>query len=151
MLHVAEVLRHRKPRQSHAHTYARGLVHLTEYQRGLVGNSALAHFVPEVVTLTAALADAGEYRVTAVLHRNVVDKLLNKHRLADARAAEQTYLTALGVRLKQVYYLDTGLEHLSHRLLLLESRSLAVYLPALAVGEVALAVYRLAEYVEHAP
>ena len=84
-----------------------------------------------------------------MLHGYVVDKLLNEHRLADARAAEQSYLTALGVWLQQVNDLDTGFQYLRHRLLLLESRCLAVYLPALAVGKFAFAVDGVAQYVEH--
>ena len=64
--------------------------------------------VIEVVALAGALADAGEHRIAAVGLGDVVDQLLNEHRLADARAAEQADLAALGVGGEQVDDLDAG-------------------------------------------
>ena len=55
-------------------------------------HTALVHFVPEVIALTAALADAGEDGIAAVLRCDVVNEFLNEHRFADACAAEQTNL-----------------------------------------------------------
>ncbi len=51
---------------------------------------------------------------------DVVDQLLNEDRLADARAAEQADLAALGIRADQVDDLDAGLEDLGGRFLLLK-------------------------------
>ena len=56
------------------------------------------HLAPQVVALTGALADAGEDGIAAVLRGDVVDQLLNQHGLADAGAAEQADLAALGIR-----------------------------------------------------
>ena len=82
--------------------------------------------------------------------RNVVDELLNEHRLADACAAEQTDLAALGVRLQEINDLDAGLQQLGRRALVGKGRSLAVDLPLRRlVRQRALAVDRLAEDVEH--
>ncbi len=43
---------------------------------------------------------------------DVVDKLLNKNRFANARASEQTDLTALKVGADKVDYLDTSFQYL---------------------------------------
>ena len=120
MLGIAEVLGHRKTRERDAHTHAGGFVHLAEDQRRLIRDTALLHFAPEVVALTAALADASEDGIAAVLHGDVVYKLLDKDCFADACAAEQTDLAALCVGLKKVDDLDAGLEYLGCGLLLVE-------------------------------
>ncbi len=67
--------------------------------------------VIEVVAFAGALADAGEHRVTAMGLGDVVDQFLNQHRLADAGAAEQADLPALGVGCQQVDDLDAGDEN----------------------------------------
>ena len=68
----------------------------------------LDELVIEVVALAGALADACEHRVTTVRLGDVVDQLLNQHGLADAGAAEQADLAALGVRREQIHDLDAG-------------------------------------------
>ena len=70
------------------------------------------HLVIEVVALARALADAGEHRVAAMRLGDVVDQLHDQHGLADAGAAEQADLAALGVRREQVDDLDAGDEDL---------------------------------------
>ena len=69
--------------------------------------------VIEVVAFAGTLADAGEHRITTVRFGDVVDQLLNQHGLADAGAAEQADLAALGVRRQQVNDLDAGDENFS--------------------------------------
>ena len=68
----------------------------------------LDHLVIEVVALARALADAGKHRITAVCLGDVVDELHDQHGLADAGAAEQADLAALGIRRQQVHHLDAG-------------------------------------------
>ena len=70
------------------------------------------HLVVEVVALARALADAGEHRQARVLRGDVVDELEHGHGLADAGAAEEADLAALGERADQVDHLDAGLEQL---------------------------------------
>src|SRR5690606_30054324 len=103
---VAEVLRLGESGERYASASAWHLVHLAEHERGLVEHARLFHLVVEVVTLAHALADAGEHRVAAVLARDVVDELLDGHRLADARAAEEADLAALDERGHEVDGLD---------------------------------------------
>jgi peptide chain release factor 1 len=86
----------------------------------------LDHLVVEVVALAGALADAGQHRVAAVGLGDVVDQLLHRHGLADAGAAEQADLAALGVGAQQVDHLDAGDQHLGRGGLLGEGRGLAV-------------------------
>ena len=69
--------------------------------------------VIEVVAFAGTLADAGEHRVTTMGLGDVVDQFLNQHGLADAGAAEQADLAALGVRRQQVDDLDAGDENFS--------------------------------------
>ena len=92
---VAEVLRHRQAGEADAQARARRLVHLAVDERDLVDHVRLGHLEQEVVALARALADAGEDRDAAVLLRDVVDQLLDQHRLADAGAAEEADLAAL--------------------------------------------------------
>ena len=78
----------------------------------------LDELVIEVVAFARALADAGEHRIAAVGLGDVVDQLLDQHGLADAGAAEQADLAALGVGAQQVDDLDAGDEDLRFRRLL---------------------------------
>ena len=66
------------------------------------------HLVIEVVALAGALANAGEHRIAAMRLGDVVDQLHDQHGLADAGAAEQADLAALGVRREQIDDLDAG-------------------------------------------
>ena len=116
---VAEILGDGEARQRDAHARARRLVHLAIDQRAfgafaaaLLVDAALDHFVIEVVAFAGALADAGEHGIAAVRLGDVVDQLHDQHGLADARAAEQADLAALGVRREQIDDLDAGLENL---------------------------------------
>ena len=130
-LDVAEVLRHRQAGERHAHARAGRLVHLAEDEHGLVDHARLGHLEPEVVALAGALAHAAEGGEAAVLLGEVVDELLDDDRLADAGAAEQADLAALGVGREQVDDLDAGLEHLRGRGEVLDRRGGAVDRPAL--------------------
>ena len=128
---LAEVLRHRQAGQRDAHARAGRLVHLAEDEHRLVDDARLLHLEPEVVALARALADAAEGRQAAVLLGEVVDQLLDEDRLADAGAAEQADLAALGVGREQVDDLDAGLEHLGRRGEVLDVGRVAVDRPAL--------------------
>ena len=68
----------------------------------------LDHLVIEVVALARALADAGEHRIAAVRLGDVVDQFHDDHGLADAGAAEQADLAALGIGRQQIDDLDAG-------------------------------------------
>ena len=80
------------------------------------------HLVIEVVAFARALADAGEHRQARVLLRDVVDQLHHGDGLADAGAAEEADLAALGERADEVDDLDAGLEQLDRRRELVERR-----------------------------
>ena len=149
-LDVAEVLRHRQAGQRDAHARAGRLVHLAEDEHRLVDDARLLHLEPEVVALARALAHAAEGRQAAVLLGEVVDELLDEHRLADAGAAEQADLAALGVGREQVDDLDARLEHLGGRGQVLDRRGVAVDRPALLGLDRVAEVDRLAEQVEDA-
>ncbi len=144
---VAEVLRHRQAGEADAQARAGGLVHLPVDERDAVDHAGLSHLEPEVVPLAGALADAGEDRHAAVLLGDVVDQLLDQHRLAETGAAEQADLAAADERRDQVDDLDSGLEDLRLRGELAELRRIAVDRPAFgALGAVPL-VDGLAEHV----
>src|SRR5215210_5465881 len=101
--------------EADAKARARRLVHLPVDERDLVEHRRLRHLQEEVVPLARALADAREDGDAAVLHRDVVDQLLDEHGLADARAAEEAYLAAADVGGDQVHDLQARLEHLRRR------------------------------------
>ena len=147
---VAEVLGHRQAAQADPQARARGLVHLAVDERRLLDDAALLHLEPEVVALAGALAHAREHRQAAVLLGDVVDELLDQHRLAHAGAAEEADLAALHVGREQVDDLDAGLEDLLGGVELVERRRVAVDRPALGRRDVAALVDRVAEHVEDA-
>src|SRR6185369_10624738 len=88
------------------------LVHLTEHHRDLVENVGVLHFVVEVVTFAGTLTHTGEHGQARVLLGDVVDQLHHVDGLADAGAAEQTDLAALGERADQVDNLDAGFQQI---------------------------------------
>ena len=121
---VAEVLGDRQAGEADAGAGARGFVHLAEHQRAFRLHARIGilrigvdlgfdELVIEVVAFAGTLADAGEHRVTTMGLGDVVDQFLNQHGLADAGAAEQADLAALGVRRQQVDDLDAGDENFS--------------------------------------
>ena len=133
---VAEIFGDGQAGQADAGAGARRLVHLAVHQRAFrAGGRAVVllrvlvdagfdELVIEVVALAGALADAGEHRIAAVRLGDVVDQLLDEHGLADAGAAEQADLAALGVRREQVDDLDAGDENFGFgRLIGIERRS----------------------------
>ncbi len=105
----------------------------------------------EVVALARALADAGEHRVAAVRLGDVVDQLHDEHGLADAGAAEQTDLAALGVGREQVDDLDAGDEDLRLRCLIGKRRSRRMDGAMLVRLYRARLVHRLADHINDAP
>ena len=80
----------------------------------------------------------------------VIDKLHDKHGLADACAAEQSDLTALRKRADKVNDLDTGLEHLGRGRELIVRRSSAVNGTAIRGFQRLALVYDITEHVENA-
>ena len=118
---VAEVLGDGQARQADAGARARRLVHLAVDQRHLraraveLDDARFDHLVIEVVALAGALADAGEHRDAAMRLGDVVDQFHDGHGLADAGAAEQADLAALGVGRQQVDDLDAGDQDLALR------------------------------------
>lgn len=56
----------------------------------------------QIVTLTSTFADASEDGVTTVSLGDVVNQLLDKHRLSDTGTSEETDLSTAGVGSKQV-------------------------------------------------
>ena len=113
-----------RPVSADAGAGAGRLVHLAEHQGAFRLDARIGivrigvdlgfdELVIEIVAFAGPLADAGEHRVAAVRLRDVVDQFLNQHGLADAGAAEQADLAALGVRRQQVDDLDAGDENFS--------------------------------------
>ena len=130
---VAEGFGHGQAGQRHAQAVAGRLVHLAEHHADLVEHVGLLHLVIEVVALAGPLADAGEHRQAGVLLGDVVDQLHHVHGLADAGAAEQADLAALGERADQVDHLDAGFQQFGGGRQLVEFRR-ALVDGALLVG-----------------
>ena len=82
--------------------------------------------------------------------RDVVDQFHDQDRLADAGAAEEADLAALGIRADQVDDLDPRLKDLRCGQLILKSRRGAVDRPAFLRARSGHVVDRLTEQVEHA-
>ena len=115
---IAEIFGDGEAGEADAGTRARRFVHLPVDQRAfgafdrafvrVLVDAGFDHLVIEVVALARTLADAGEHRIAAVRLGDVVDQFHDQHGLADAGAAEQADLAALGVRRQQIDDLDAG-------------------------------------------
>jgi hypothetical protein len=66
----------------------------------------------QVVTFTCTFTNTGEHRETIVSFGNIIDKLHDQHGLTDTCTTEQTDLTTLAVRFKEVNHLNTGIQNL---------------------------------------
>ena len=67
----------------------------------------------KVVSLTGSLSNTCKYRISAVLGRDVSDKLLDKDCLTYTGTAEEADLTTLLIRTQKINDLDTCLKQLS--------------------------------------
>ncbi len=117
----------------------------------LVDDARLDHLVVEVVALAGALAHAGKHGQTTVLLGDVVDELEHVHGLADAGAAEQADLAALGERHQQVDDLDAGDQQILAAGLLVICRRGTVNGQIFRGLHRAFFVLRLAQHVHDAP
>jgi hypothetical protein len=115
-----------------------------------VDDVGVGHLVIEVVAFAGALTDAGEHGQARVRLRDVVDQLHHVDGLADAGAAEQADLAALGERADQVDDLDAGLEQLLRGAQLVVRRRLAVDLGGQRLVDRAAFVDRVAQDVHDA-
>ena len=73
-------------------------------------NAGFNHFPQQIIALAGTLADTGKNRESVMFLRNVVDKFLDEHRLADSRATEKTDLAAFQIRFEKVNDFDSGVE-----------------------------------------
>ncbi len=105
----------------------------------------------KIVALTGPLADPGKHRIAAEQLGDIVDQLLDQHGLADARAAEQADLAALGVGAQEVDDLDAGNEDFRFCRLVDEVRRLGVDRRAQFGFHRAALIDRLADHVHDAP
>ena len=104
----------------------------------------------EIVAFAGALADAREHGQAAVLLGDVVDELEHVDGLADAGAAEQADLAALGEGHEQIDDLDARDQKVLAARLLVVGRRRAVDRQVFAWLHRALFVLRLAEHVHDA-
>src|SRR5215208_4830871 len=149
---VPEVLGERDPGEAHAEASAGRLVHLAEDHRRVLEDAGLLHLVVELVPLARPLAHAGEDARTLVLQRDVVDKLGDHDRLADAGPTKEADLTAAHNRTEEVYDLDAGYELLGLAAQVRKFWGRTVYRPVIVrVFDRALLVYRLAKHIQEAP
>ena len=149
MLFITEVFCHCQTRLCNTHTGPRRFVHLTEYQSGLADNAGFFHFVPEVVPFSGTLADTRKNRVAAVFGCNISDQFLNQNGFTNTSTAEQTNLTALCIRCKQVDNLDTSFQNFNNRALIPERRSFSVDCPLLLCMHFSGVVNRFTQNIEH--
>ncbi len=155
---VAEIFGDGEAREADALARARRLVHLAVDQRDFrsrrrpvvveLDDARLDHFVIKIVALARALADPGEHRITAVGFSDIVDQFHDDHGFADAGAAEQADLAALGVGCQQIDDLDAGDEDFVRGRLLGERRRGAVDRRLTLGADRAALVDRLADHVD---
>jgi peptide chain release factor 1 len=134
---VTEIFGNGKSGKGHTGTSSRGLVHLTIHKGGLrtsdgstllidLDDSSLNHLVVKIISLTGALSDTGEHRVTTVVHGNIVNKFHDNDSLSYTGTSEKSDLTTLGVRSQQVNNLNTSHKNLLGLTLLSEERGRAM-------------------------
>jgi peptide chain release factor 1 len=115
-----------------------------------VHDAGVGHLVIEVVALAGALTHAGEHRQARVRLGDVVDQLHHVDGLADAGAAEQADLAALGERAHQVDHLDAGFQQFLRGRQFVVGGSLAVDRGGQCLVDRAALVDRVAQHVHDA-
>ena len=148
MLHITEVLRHGQTGKCNSHSRSGRLVHLSVNQGSLIQNAAFLHFSVKVVTLTSTLSYTGKYGDTAVGCCHVMDQLHDQYGFTYSRTTEKSDFSSLCVRTNQVYYLDTCLQDLCSRGLLLERRSRTVNRPSFFSLRSRFFIHRISQNVE---
>ena len=155
---ITEVLGHGEARERDAQAVAGRLVHLPVHHGHFrlrqilqVDDAGFRHLVIEVVALASALTDTGKHRQTCVRLRDVVDELEHRHRLADARTAEQADLATLRERHQEVDDLDAGLEEILTARLLVIRRRRSMNRPVFLRFDRTPLILRIAEHVHDAP
>ena len=104
----------------------------------------------QVVSFPGSFTHAGKDGDSPVLLGDVVDQFLDQHGLSDARTAEETDLPALDVGSQKVHNLDSRLENLLFRRLILKAGSRPVDRIPLFRLHFPGFVDRLTQHVEHA-
>ena len=154
---VPEKLRHGQGGKSDAQSRARRLVHLAENhshfrlrQILLIDHAGLAHFFVKVVAFARALAHACKHGNAAVLHRDVIDQLLDNDGFADAGAAERADFSAFRKRTDEIDDFYSSFQNRSLHVLLGEIRCLAMNRIAFREFNRAAIVNRIARDVKEA-
>ena len=80
---------------------------------------------------------------------NIINQLLDKHRLADSGSTEKADLTTFQIRLKKVDDLDAGVKHFLRGLEILELRRLTVYRQGIVFVEIAESVNGIPDNIHH--
>ena len=83
-----------------------------------------------------------------MLRGDIADQFLDEHSLSHARSAEKSDLTTLCIRRQKVNDLDSGLQNLHNRALILKCRRLPVDDPFLSIIDRLAVVNSLAEHVK---
>ena len=113
-------------------------------------NAGFEEFVIKIIAFAGALTHAGEHRGAAVALGDVVDQFLNQHGLADAGAAEQADLAALGVRRQQIDDLNASDQNAQFGRLIDEFRGLGMNRGGVGLIDRAALVDRLTDDVHDA-
>src|SRR5699024_7722422 len=104
-----------------------------EHQGRFIDNPGLAHLGPEVVSFTGSFSHTGKDRISSMLRSNVVDQLLDQHRLSYSGASEKTDLSAFRVRGQKINNLDPGFQYLHRRALIFKAWRFSVDHPMLGI------------------
>ncbi len=94
MLIVTEILSHRQRGVAHAESAARRFVHLAEDHHHVRQHAGFLHVAVEFLAFATTFANAAKKAYALLVPDHVVNHLGEQHRLAHARPAEQSRLTA---------------------------------------------------------
>ena len=149
MLVIAEILGHRQAPPVPRGTGRRGLVHLAEHHDHVREHSGFLHVMVELFPFAAALADAAKHAHALLMPDHIVDHLGEQHRLAHARAPEQSRLAAALQRHQHVNNLDARFEDFGLGGTTGQGRRISMDGAPVHIGRRRLAVDGVAEDVEH--
>ena len=113
-------------------------------------NTGFNHFSQQVVAFTCTFSYTGKHREAVLLLRNIVNELLDKHRLAYTGATKQTDFTALAIWFQQVDNLDACIKHLLYGSQIFKLRGVAMDGISTCTVQLLHAVDRVAHYVHQA-
>ena len=149
MFIVPEIFGHRQRGEAHAETAAWWLIHLAINHHHVWQHAGFFHLAVKLLAFAAALTDATKNAHPFLMANLVVNHLRKQYRLAHARPAEKSRLTAAFQRHQHINDLDARFKNLRLGGTPRQGRRIAMHGTPLDIRRRRLTVNGVAKHIEH--